>query len=322
MELKASDITIAVTVFSRRDYILKAIRSALDQTVPVKVIVVEDCGPDATLRDFVLKEFGDRIEYFRNPKNRGLFDNWNACMEYCRTPWLSILHDDDTLHPHFVETMLALTEDAAGRSLYFGRWTRLGEDGKRFPPPPVSWPKNWRDIEVEKFANECFVLFPGNLFQIKTAQAIGGFRPNSYFTGDWDMWFRLTLKFGAAQAAAEVSMMRSHEGFDRGTSVVLRKGWKYALDNVQRKRNLALLKRERGVDIPFNRERFLDISPIPSRWLFRRANGFSQRMLAYNWWLFVHSKPPNWRYAMLQKLAQWFGPKIFQIRSFFYWDKL
>src|SRR4051812_46766208 len=115
MELRAEHITIAVTVFSRRDFVRDAIRSALAQTVPVRVIVVEDCGPDAGMREFITAEFGDRIQYFRNPKNRGLFDNWNACLEYCQTPWLSILHDDDLLHPHFVATMLALAKDAPGR---------------------------------------------------------------------------------------------------------------------------------------------------------------------------------------------------------------
>jgi glycosyltransferase involved in cell wall biosynthesis len=314
-QLNPSDLTIAVTVFSRRDYILEAVRSALNQTVPVKVIVVEDCGPDVTLRDFVLKEFGDRIEYFRNPKNRGLFDNWNACMEYCHTPWLSILHDDDALHPNFVETMMALAGDAPGRSLYFGRWTRMAENGRRFPTPPVSWPKNWRNIDLEKFADECLILFPGQLFRVETARELGGFRANSYFTGDWDMWFRMALKSGAAQTATEVSMVRSHEGFDRGTSVVLRKGWKYALDNVQRKRNLALLKREKNINIPFDRKKFLDASPIPSRWLFQRAKGFSKRILTYNWWLFVQSKPPHLRYAVLQWLSKGFGPGIFRIYS-------
>ena len=60
MLLRAEDITIAVTVYSRRDFVCDAIRSALDQTVPVQVIVVEDCGPDAGLRDFILREFGGR----------------------------------------------------------------------------------------------------------------------------------------------------------------------------------------------------------------------------------------------------------------------
>ena len=121
MELRAEDITIAVTVYSRREFVCDAIRSALDQTVPVKVIVVEDCSPDAMIRERIIKEFGDRVNYFRNPVNRGLFDNWNACMEYSRTAWLSILHDDDTLRPRFIETILQLSREAPNRGLYYGR---------------------------------------------------------------------------------------------------------------------------------------------------------------------------------------------------------
>ena len=114
-ELRAEDITIAITVYSRRQFILEATRSALDQRPPVKVIVVEDCGPDPLLRDFVLREFGSRIEYFRNAHNRGMFDNYNACLENCRTPWLSILNDDDLLRPNFVESMLDLAKKALER---------------------------------------------------------------------------------------------------------------------------------------------------------------------------------------------------------------
>ena len=100
--IPADQITIAVTVFGRRTYLRQAVASALDQTVPVRVIVVEDCGPDPTLEAFVRKEFGSRIEYFRNQRRRGIFGNWNACMDLCQTAWLSILHDDDYLAPGFV----------------------------------------------------------------------------------------------------------------------------------------------------------------------------------------------------------------------------
>ena len=315
MELRAEHITIAVTVFSRRDFVGKAIASALQQTLPVKVIVVEDCGPDATLRDFVLKEFGNRIEYFRNPRNRGLFDNWNACLEYCRTPWLSILHDDDLLHPNFIAALLTLAKQAPERALYFGRAARLEGNGKMYPPPPVSWPGGWRDLDVMEFADECTVLFPGQLIRVEVAQSLGGFRKNSYFTGDWDLWFRLALRFGAAQSATEVSVVRGHEGFDRGTSIVVRKGWKFVLDNVQRKRNLARLRQERNIVIPYDRTKLLRQSPIPSRWLLRHGPGFSRRLLRYNTWLFTHSQPPHWRYAALQWLVRLFGPQMIRVCS-------
>src|ERR1019366_8737185 len=105
IEVRPEHITIAITVYSRREFVLDAIQSALDQTMPVKVMVVDACGPDPGLRNLVLNRFGDRITYFRNTKNRGLFDNWNACIEHCSTPWLTILRYEDLLRPCFVETM-------------------------------------------------------------------------------------------------------------------------------------------------------------------------------------------------------------------------
>ena len=316
MELKPEHITIAVTVYNRRDFLLDAIRSALNQTVPVKVIVVEDCGPDANLRNLVAGEFGNRIEYFRNPRNRGLFDNWNACMEYCHTPWLSILHDDDLLHPHFVETMLGLAKNAPGRALYRGQSAILHENGKITPSPRVSWGKDWQDIDLIEMGDLDFTMFfPGNLFCIEDARAVGGVRKNSYYTGDWDLWFRLALCGGAAQTATEVAVTRSHYGAERGSTRVDQKGWRWALENAQRKRNLALLRRQKGIRISFERTKHLQKSPIPSRVLLRHARGYSRRILAYNAWLFTHSTPPNARYAVLRWLVKIFGTKVFSLGS-------
>ncbi|MGN6556115.1 MAG: hypothetical protein ACTHLW_20595, partial [Verrucomicrobiota bacterium] len=124
-----------------------------------------------------------------------------------------------------------------------------------------------------------------------------------------DFWFRLVLRSGGAQTSVEVSIVRSHYGDDRGTSRVERMGWKWALDNAQRKRNLILLRQQKGVILPFDRTKFLTESPIPSRLLLRYAHRFSRRILKYNAWLFTHSKPPNISYAALQWVVRLFGPQ-------------
>jgi hypothetical protein len=123
------------------------------------------------------------------------------------------------------------------------------------------------------------------------------------------------MRGGVAQAAAEVSLVRSHYGIDRGTSRVLRMGWKWALDNVQRKRNLALLKQERGIDMSFDRTKFLKTSPLPTRYLLRFANGLSPRLLAYNTWLFLHSTPPHKGYWAEQSMVRLTGPKGLRVLS-------
>ena len=66
MRISADQITIAVTVYYRRHGLVQAVERALNQTVPVKVMVVDVCGPDDALREFVRAQFGERVGYHRN----------------------------------------------------------------------------------------------------------------------------------------------------------------------------------------------------------------------------------------------------------------
>src|SRR6266516_5471875 len=195
MNLTADQITIAVTVYSRKQFLKQSISSALDQSVPVGVMVVEDCGPDGGVEAFVRQEYGSRIEYFRNPRRRGLFGNWNACMEYCRTPWLSICHDDGYLAQYFVEAMLKLHRQAPNVGLYFGRTTMVDEAGTVMPdyadpdfdhlsPLMGQMQVPWRPVELEQVLFVTPFPFPGQLFRVGYARALGGFRESSVYTGD------------------------------------------------------------------------------------------------------------------------------------------
>src|SRR5262249_61865106 len=120
-KLRREDITIAITVYDRQTYIDQAIRSAIAQRCEGRpeVIVVEDCGPHPTLRQSVINKFGSQIQYLRHPRRRGLFDNWNACMEACHTSWLCILRDVGFLEPTFVDSLFELVKRGTGRDIYF-----------------------------------------------------------------------------------------------------------------------------------------------------------------------------------------------------------
>jgi hypothetical protein len=314
MALTPDELTIAVTVYNRREYLGQAIRSALDQTVPVRVIVVEDCGPDAAMQRFVKQEFGDRVEYFRNPRRRGLFDNWNACLEYCRTPWLSILHDDDYLTTNFVAAMQRLAEKAPGRGFYFGQVAVVEARGVACPPPAFPAGALWCEVDIVSFAKRNPVLFPGQLFRADYARAWGGFRATSLFAGDWEMWFKLCARHGGAQTAEMVAGVRSHSGGERGTTKIVRLGKQYALNNVQAKRNLALL-RAMGMDTPFRRKETHAELPIPTKLLLPYAAGFSRRVLRYNTHMLLESHAPHWRYAGFQLAARLFGARFVKAAS-------
>jgi glycosyltransferase involved in cell wall biosynthesis len=307
MELAADQITIAITVYNRRQYLRQAISSALGQTAPVRVIVVEDCGPDETLQSFVQGEFGDRIEYYRNPIRRGLFGNWNACLEYCRTPWLSILHDDDYLAPGFVEAMLALHREARDCALYFGHFQVVNDVAQAVPewqPAQIAGP--WQRVHLSDVLFLTPFSFAGQLFRVESARGVGGFRATSQYCGDWELWAKLIAHNGAARTRALVAVTRSHTGPDRETNRIHKAGKVFGLTFVQRKRVLGL-SRQLGTPLPFDRRLDQKKFPLPITLLVEHGLGMTRRLLRYNVGLMLISQPPHWRYAVFQSLTRVFG---------------
>jgi glycosyltransferase involved in cell wall biosynthesis len=309
-----SQLTIAVTVFDRREYLEQAIASALAQTVPVKVIVVEDCGPDFQVRRLVEETFGSRVSYYRNAQRRGLFDNWNACIEACETRYLSILHDDDFLHPGFAAAMSELEHHAPACGLYFGQTSAVNESGRvlRQEYPTISAP--WRRVALGDFSRSHVRSFAGQMFPIAAAKAVGGFRPGSLYCGDVEMWVNLTARYGAAQINRTVAYVRHHRGWSRGTSRAERSGRLHGVLCVQQKRTLARM-REQGQVVFFDRRDMLTHWPISIKSLIRSAYLFSPRLLDYNYRLLIESRAPNWRYALGQTLAKVGGPCLLRLFS-------
>jgi glycosyltransferase involved in cell wall biosynthesis len=315
MSLHADQITIAITVYDRRDFIEQAIDSALSQTIPVKVIVVEDCGPDLTLQAFVKTRFGARIKYVRNPERRGLFDNWNACLEHCDTPWLSILHDDDYFEATFVETMLNLHQAAPGRGLYFGNSREVNKAGQfvRFGQPVVAGPR--QEIDLRALADANVLGFEGHLFPVEFARNVGGFRSNSCYCGDWEMWFKLVSRYGGVQTGTVVAVVRYYsEDQRKGTTGVSRAGKNYLATIVQRKRNYAYLKTARriqGFDVKALRYK----TGMSSKYMFWYGAGFSPRILDYNIRLFLGFPSLSPRQRLFQLALRVFGRRLVKLCS-------
>jgi glycosyltransferase involved in cell wall biosynthesis len=313
-KLRREDITIAITVYDRQTYIDQAIRSAIAQRCegPPEVIVVEDCSPDPTLQQCVINKFGSQIQYLRNPRRRGLFDNWNACIEACHTSWLCILHDDDFLEPTFVESMIELAQAAPDRALYYGLGDIVDSAGKAREVRPRSPSFAWHELDLGEWARYDPVCFPAQLFNVEAARAVGGFRPSSRYTADWEMWFKLALNYGAAATNRVVAKYREHHSSGRGTTTVDVAGDKYACVNMQRKRHYTWLRAKRP-ELRFDRPALFKESPLPSRFILQNGCTFSPRMLRYNAGLLLISTAPHFSYRLVQlftMLFSWRGLRI------------
>lgn len=257
MHLKPEDISIAVTVYRRLDYLEAALDSAVNQTIPVKVRLYDDGCDDLPRLTTILQRFGGRVEYHRNPKSLGLFGNMNAAIYQSPTPWVSILHDDDMLAKDFVERVLEAAAEVPRCSLFCGSTTYITPEGKPFHETaslPGAAP--WRRITAEEYAWKNWFPFPGQLMHASSAQRVGGFPTKSIYTGDWELWFRLAMIDGVVRLQANTGFHRAHLGADRGTTAAAKSGRKAACCGMQVKRNLARL-RAAGRRADFDRLKWL-----------------------------------------------------------------
>ena len=98
-------ITTIIPTYRRPKLLRRAIRSALAQTYPhVRVCVYDDVSNDETadvVEDIIRED--SRVSYYCHPKNCGSVCNYNYAFKNIRTPFFSLLADDDILLPEFYE---------------------------------------------------------------------------------------------------------------------------------------------------------------------------------------------------------------------------
>ncbi|MFO7977562.1 MAG: glycosyltransferase [Bacteroidales bacterium] len=184
--------TIAIPVFNRFDFFEQAIHSALNQTVKCRIVVLDNASDHGLFSSFVSELNNPLVSYHRNEKNLGMVPNWNKCIEMAQTPWISILHDDDLLHPQFVETMLKAIKKHPEAGVLAAKTVV----GQQLPDDFMERPV--KDLLKIKFIKNTYFLyrnlspFPGVAFKKSLTDHAGYFDASLHPVADLYFWYRLT----------------------------------------------------------------------------------------------------------------------------------
>lgn len=218
-------VTIVIPCYRQAHFILRAIRSCIEQTYQqTEIIVVDDGSPD-NLPD-VIKPCENRIKLIRQ-NNRGLSEARNAGIKAATGKYIKFLDADDWLLPHCIAlqyysiSMLESHISVIGHSLYH-------DDSDRIPE------NIYPDFDRLLF-KLCYVNSgPPHtfLFPIEAIRRIGGFDTSSRIHGgheDYDLLCRLALegydavavhKIGCVYRQYDNSMSTNLERMSRSRSNV------------------------------------------------------------------------------------------------------
>jgi glycosyltransferase involved in cell wall biosynthesis len=93
--------SIVIPVFNRAHLVHRAIDSALGQTVPCEVVLVDHGSIDHIGN--VAARYGSRIRYVRREQDRGAIAAWRNGIELATGELVHLTYDDDWIQPTFVE---------------------------------------------------------------------------------------------------------------------------------------------------------------------------------------------------------------------------
>jgi glycosyltransferase involved in cell wall biosynthesis len=212
-----------VPVYNTADYLRETLRSVLDACgdKEIQIEAVDNCStrddPEA-----VVREFGGRVAFYRQPQNVGPIENFNTCIRRARGEWVHILHSDDLVLPGFYsrawnglsvgpQVGAALCRfmhiDAHGRRAYYDRNRFLSD----LEAPGLSLLDRGF---VERLLLQQRIQFAGIVVRRSIYEQIGGFRHELPYCTDWDMWIRIALSTSILYEPEPFASYRLHAGAD------------------------------------------------------------------------------------------------------------
>lgn len=110
--------SIIIPTYKRLTLLKDAIFSALNQNNfnNYEVLIVDNDDTDTyfvEIKNLVISFSSDKLIYYKNANNIGMFGNWNRGIELAKGQWIIILCDDDVLLPDYLSTYFEFLSDSS-----------------------------------------------------------------------------------------------------------------------------------------------------------------------------------------------------------------
>ena len=219
MTSPADSVTVIIPTHYRRASCVRAVESALAQTVPpLEVIVCDDRSSDGTgeaVREIAGRD--PRVRYVpREGGPRGPGPTRNAGLELARGTWLGFLDDDDAWLPPKLERQL----EAAGTEFDLVAANAHRKSGGLYFPGAA--PR--MTVERSALVRDNPVIISTALVRRELVGELGGFAPEPWLAGieDYELWLRLADGEGRMLVLGEPLAEYDDSGDARMSSAPLR----------------------------------------------------------------------------------------------------
>ncbi len=119
------DIDVFIMTHNRARYLYESIRCLLNQTVKINSITVFDNESTDNTEEVVKSFENEGVKYI---KTFGFLGNYNKAKEIASRKYCMLFHDDDILHPQYIDLVLKLLNKYKDVSMITTRFTEFFDD--------------------------------------------------------------------------------------------------------------------------------------------------------------------------------------------------
>ena len=223
-KLEKKNISIVITSYNQKEFLVETIESALNQTLkPYEIIIADDCSTDGSVElitDYA-KKYPDVIKPIFHQKNLGVSKNRSSGFKKATGDLITWANGDDILLPRKLELELeTYLNNPEARWVYsqvfyvdaLGRRTGILRYRGKYETEAYTF----KDVVTKIGREPAYQLIDKSILD-----EIGLFDENLEIYEDWDFAIRLAKKFKYAYCPVPLYEYRKHGGglssADKGT---------------------------------------------------------------------------------------------------------
>ena len=199
---KMVKVSVIVPVYNGEKYIREAIDSVLNQSYKdFEVIVIDDGSKDNTLS--IIKEYDGKIRW-KSQENKGQASATNEGVKMAEGEYVAYLDADDVCMPERLEVQVKYLDNHPNVGLVYSGYYQINGAGEVKRIVKARPHDNFVLLQTDYIARST-VMHRKNCLE-----EVGLFDESISGDDDWDMWIRISEKFGVDHVERPLVKYRLH----------------------------------------------------------------------------------------------------------------
>lgn len=206
----SGDVSFVIPAHDAQAFVEAAIRSALDQSLPPREVVVVDDGSTDATREVIERIASEdaRVRLVRHERNRGHAAALTTGIDAAASPLVAVLDADDLATSTRLEAQVGLFADPAVAAVGGGA-AFVDVEGREFAR--VTYPTGADEVRARLQSTSALVHASATI-RTDAVRAVGGYRQAFRLALDYDLWLRLAERFDVLNVPEVVVRYRVHGG--------------------------------------------------------------------------------------------------------------